>query len=134
MKNVTMGCTDSPMSERQRSYRQVYRERIATWYNGWLHVAIIYTIGLGAMTVYVSHIGEVAWNDSLNHPLATCIQIAGTQRQGAVDARLAVHLGDDHLRGSEGLAAAESDGDRVGAIDEVRFDLLGKLRQPIGIH
>ena len=44
-----MELTSSPMTERQRNYRQVYRERIATWYNGWLHVAVIYTIGIAAM-------------------------------------------------------------------------------------
>ena len=44
-----MELVNSPMTERQLNYRQVYRERIATWYNGFVHVALIYTIGLGAM-------------------------------------------------------------------------------------
>jgi hypothetical protein len=56
-----MELTTTPMTERQRSYRQVYRERIATWYNGWLHVAIIYSIGLGAMFVYASHMNNILW-------------------------------------------------------------------------
>ena len=30
------------MSSRQRNYRQIYRERIASWYNGYPHIAIIY--------------------------------------------------------------------------------------------
>ena len=36
---------ETPMSERQRSYRETYRSRVSGWYNGWLHVVIIYTIG-----------------------------------------------------------------------------------------
>ncbi|HSY55369.1 MAG TPA: fatty acid hydroxylase family protein, partial [Bradyrhizobium sp.] len=35
----------TPMTERQRKYRENYRERVAGWYNGWLHIVIIYTIG-----------------------------------------------------------------------------------------
>ena len=42
-----MELVQSPMSDRQRTYREVYRDRIATWYNGYLHIAIIYTIGFG---------------------------------------------------------------------------------------
>ena len=49
----------SPMNDRQRTYREVYRERIAAWYNGYLHVAIIYTIGFCAMFVYLSHLLNV---------------------------------------------------------------------------
>ena len=36
------------MSERQRAYRANYRQRVAGWYNGFLHIANIYTIGLTA--------------------------------------------------------------------------------------
>ncbi len=43
-----MELIDSPMSERQFGYRRVYRERIATWYNGFLHVALIYLIGFAS--------------------------------------------------------------------------------------
>ena len=34
------------MTDRQRRYRANYRERVAGWYNGWLHVFIIYAIGV----------------------------------------------------------------------------------------
>jgi hypothetical protein len=47
------------MGERQRRFRTGYRERIARWYNGWLHVAIIYLIGIVAFYVYISHIHQV---------------------------------------------------------------------------
>ena len=33
------------MTDRQRKYRATYRERVVGWYNGWLHVVLIYTIG-----------------------------------------------------------------------------------------
>ena len=59
----------SSMTDRQRSYRQVYRERIASWYNGWLHVFVIYTIGAAAMFVYISHIENVRWWEWLTIPL-----------------------------------------------------------------
>ena len=47
-----MELTESPMSERQRKYRTTYRDRVAGWYNGWLHVLLIYTIGFTALYVY----------------------------------------------------------------------------------
>ena len=56
-----MELTNSPMNERQRTYRQVYRDRIAAWYNGYLHVAIIYAIGFCALFVYLSHLQSVQW-------------------------------------------------------------------------
>ena len=59
----------SPMNERQRNYRQVYRERIATWYNGWLHVAIIYSIGIAALYVFATHISDVKWWEWLIVPV-----------------------------------------------------------------
>ena len=61
------------MSERQRLYREVYRERIALWYNGWLHVAIIYTIGFGALYVYGSHLASVRWWEWLTIPVVLLV-------------------------------------------------------------
>jgi hypothetical protein len=61
--------TESNMSERQRSYREVYRQRIAAWYNGYLHVAIIYSIGFGALFVYASHLQQTLWWEWLTLPL-----------------------------------------------------------------
>lgn len=59
----------SPMSERQRGYRQIYRERIATWYNGWLHVAIIYIIGFCLLYVYAAHLANPKWWEWLTVPI-----------------------------------------------------------------
>ena len=59
----------SSMTERQRKYRATYRERVAGWYNGWLHIAVIYTIGFTALYVYVSNIANVAWWEWLTVPV-----------------------------------------------------------------
>jgi hypothetical protein len=64
-----MELAQSNMTERQRSYRQVYRERIATWYNGWLHIAVIYSIGFAALYVYISHLESVRWWEWLTVPV-----------------------------------------------------------------
>jgi hypothetical protein len=45
------GTGNAPMTERQRKYRENYRERVAGWYNGWLRILLIYTIGLTALYV-----------------------------------------------------------------------------------
>ncbi len=59
----------SDMSERQRGYRATYRERVAGWYNGWLHVVIIYTIGLTALYIYISNMHAVSFVEFLTVPL-----------------------------------------------------------------
>ena len=64
---------DSPMNERQRGYRRLYRERIATWYNGYLHVAVIYTIGFCALYVYAQHISAPAWWHWLTIPVVLLV-------------------------------------------------------------
>lgn len=60
--------TSSEMPERQRGYRQTYRERITGWYNGWLHVFVIYTIGLTALYIYISNITNVSLLEWLTVP------------------------------------------------------------------
>jgi uncharacterized membrane protein len=50
-----------PMTERQRKYRENYRERVAGWYNGWLHILLIYTIGFTALYVYIANLHDVRW-------------------------------------------------------------------------
>ena len=46
-----MELASSSMTERQRNYRANYRYRIAGWYNGWLHVFVIYVIGFTALSI-----------------------------------------------------------------------------------
>lgn len=55
----TLELTETPMSERQQKYRRTYRERITGWYNGWLHVAIIYITGFAALYIYISSISNI---------------------------------------------------------------------------
>src|SRR3954451_16649945 len=59
----------SNMSERQRRYRANYRQRVAGWYNGLLHIAIIYTIGLTALYIYLSNLSQVTWFELLTVPV-----------------------------------------------------------------
>jgi hypothetical protein len=57
------------MSERQRTYRANYRQRLAGWYNGFLHIAIIYTIGLTALYIYISNIRNLSWPEIATVPV-----------------------------------------------------------------
>ncbi len=59
----------STMSERQRQYRATYRQRIAGWYNGLVHIAVIYTIGFTALYIYISNIKNVTWLELLTVPV-----------------------------------------------------------------
>lgn len=59
-----MELASSPMSDRQRKYREGYRQRVAGWYNGFLHIAIIYVIGFTALYIYLanlSHLAPLEW-------------------------------------------------------------------------
>ena len=69
MNAEALELTDSGMSERQRGYRATYRERVAGWYNGWLHVVIIYTIGLTALYIYISNMQSITLLEWLTVPL-----------------------------------------------------------------
>ncbi|MEQ8603653.1 MAG: hypothetical protein RIB45_10050 [Marivibrio sp.] len=63
----------SPMTDRQRGFREEYRRRIAGWYNGWLHVAVIYTIGAAAFYIYVANISNVMWWEWITIPVVFLI-------------------------------------------------------------
>ena len=65
-----MEITTSPMTDRQRRYRATYRERIAGWYNGWIHVVVIYVIGFTALSVYFANISNLRWWELLIVPVA----------------------------------------------------------------
>ena len=51
------------MAQKQLEFRQTYRARVAGWYNGHVHVLVIYTIGLMAIYLYTRHIDNVAVDD-----------------------------------------------------------------------
>src|SRR5262252_9433704 len=44
------------ITDRQKAFRQEYRARIMGWYDGYLHIAIIYAMGAAAFTIYLQHI------------------------------------------------------------------------------
>ena len=58
------------MGQRQRRYRETYRERVAGWYNGWLHVMIIYLAGFSALYIYFANTANVQWLEWLALPFA----------------------------------------------------------------
>ncbi len=49
------------VTERQRAYREEYRGRLSNWYNGPVHVFVVYTIGLTALWIFVQHLNYVQW-------------------------------------------------------------------------
>ena len=49
------------MISKQQQFRESYRSRLVGWYNGYLHLSIIYGIGIGLIYVFVSHISNVQW-------------------------------------------------------------------------
>lgn len=63
----------TPMGERQRKYRATYRERVTGWYNGWLHVVLIYVIGLTALYVYIANLHDPRWWEWLTIPVVFLI-------------------------------------------------------------
>lgn len=64
-----MEIVESNMTSRQRDYRATYRSRVAGWYNGWLHVTIIYAIGFSALFIYVTNIDSPTWLEWLTVPV-----------------------------------------------------------------
>lgn len=56
------------MSEKQAAFRREYRSRIDGWYNGYVHIAVIYGIGVPAMYVYIQNIAAVQWWEWLTIP------------------------------------------------------------------
>jgi hypothetical protein len=64
-----MELAKTPMTERQRKYRENYRQRVAGWYNGWLHIALIYIIGFTALYVYLANLRDVRWWEYLIVPV-----------------------------------------------------------------
>src|SRR5262249_34529300 len=64
-----MELAQSPMTARQLGYRREYRARIAGWYDGWVHVAVIYTIGAAAMFIYLTNLSAVRWWEWLTVPV-----------------------------------------------------------------
>ena len=59
------------VSEKQVDFRKEYRSRIAGWYNGYLHVVVIYAIGFTAMYIYTQNISNVVWWEWMTIPASS---------------------------------------------------------------
>jgi hypothetical protein len=57
------------VTERQRNFRETYRSRLVGWYNGYVHVLIIYGIGVGLFYVFANNIHSVQWWEWLTIPI-----------------------------------------------------------------
>ena len=57
------------MGEQQTLFRNQYRAKIDGWYNGYVHIAVVYAIGITAMWVYIQHIASVQWFEWLVIPI-----------------------------------------------------------------
>ena len=57
------------ISDRQRAYRAEYRSRIIGFYDGYLHIAIIYAMGAAAFYIYAQHIHGVTALEWLTIPV-----------------------------------------------------------------
>jgi hypothetical protein len=64
------------MSQRQADFRADFRMRIAPAYSGWMHVALIYALGLAAIWYCARQIANPRWYEFLVVPLAFCISNA----------------------------------------------------------
>ena len=57
------------IGEQQIQFRQDYRDRVAGWYNGFFHVAVIYALGGAALCYYVLHLAALRWWEWLAVPV-----------------------------------------------------------------
>jgi hypothetical protein len=58
------------MTERQRRFREKYVAAISPWYNGLVHVAVMYTAGITAIWWCVSRMQNATWEWLLVIPVA----------------------------------------------------------------
>ena len=58
------------MTERQRKFREQYVAGISPWYNGLLHIGVMYTAGIAAIVWCVSRIHGATWEWLLIIPVA----------------------------------------------------------------
>ncbi len=58
------------MTERQRKFREKYIAQISPWYNGLLHIVVMYAAGTGAIAWCVSRMQNATWEWLLVVPVA----------------------------------------------------------------
>ena len=49
------------MTERQRKFREQYKSDIGPWYNGLVHIAVMYGVGIGAILWSLGRISGATW-------------------------------------------------------------------------
>ncbi len=49
------------MTERQRKFRESYKSDISPFYNGLLHIAVMYTVGAGLIYYCLTHLQDAGW-------------------------------------------------------------------------
>ena len=47
--------------DNQKEFRKKYRDNLKGWYNGFVHLAMIYAIGFSAIYYFIFHIKDVIW-------------------------------------------------------------------------
>jgi hypothetical protein len=57
------------MSERQRQFREQYKGRISPFYNGLVHIGVMYLVGITAITLCVQRIEGATWEWALMLPV-----------------------------------------------------------------
>ena len=68
-----MELKDIRSGERLLKFRESYRDQIDGWYNGFLHVFIIYSIGFLLMFYYISHLNGIILIELLVVPITFII-------------------------------------------------------------
>lgn len=56
------------VTDRQRLFRETYRSRLVGWYNGYVHLLVIYSIGAGLFYIFANNIHDVQWWEWLTVP------------------------------------------------------------------
>ena len=49
------------MSDRQREFRQKYQAQISPWYNGYVHISVMYAVGLAVIGWCLAHLQFATW-------------------------------------------------------------------------
>ncbi len=57
------------MTERQRKFREQYKSRISRFYNGWLHITVMYGVGLTALWLSWNQLSGVTWEWAIAIPV-----------------------------------------------------------------
>jgi hypothetical protein len=58
------------MTERQRKFREQYMNQVSPWYNGLVHIAVTYGVGIAAIAWCVSRMQDATWEWLVIVPVA----------------------------------------------------------------